>query len=93
FCPTDSVNELYQATAEHIRDVAQRLAVEFTEITSEDALMQNRSELATLGQGARLNKTGPLFCPTDSVNELYQATAEHIRDVAQRLAVEFTEIT
>lgn len=51
FCPTDSVNELYQATAEHIRDVAQRLAVEFTEITSEDALMQNRSELATLGQG------------------------------------------
>jgi len=54
FCPTDSVNELYQATAEHIRDVAQRLAVEFTEITSEDALMQNRSELATLGQGARL---------------------------------------
>ncbi|HFK4113885.1 TPA: ATP-binding protein [Klebsiella aerogenes] len=54
FCPTDSVNELYQATAEHIHDVAQRLAVEFTEITSEDALVQNRSELATLGQGARL---------------------------------------
>ncbi|WP_336234249.1 ATP-binding protein [Enterobacter bugandensis] len=54
FCPSDSVNELYHATAQHIRNVAQRLAVEFSEMTSEDALMQNRSELATLGQGARL---------------------------------------
>ncbi|HEM7399432.1 ATP-binding protein [Citrobacter farmeri] len=54
FRATDAVNELHQATAEHIREVAQRLAVEFIEVTSEDALMQNRSELATLGQGARL---------------------------------------
>lgn len=54
FRATDAVNELYQATAEHIREVAQRLAVEFIEVTSEDALMQNRSELVTLGQGARL---------------------------------------
>ncbi|MCF5728723.1 MULTISPECIES: ATP-binding protein [Aeromonas] len=54
FRATDAVRDLYRATAEHIRKVAQDLAVEVIEATSEDALTQNRSELATLGQGARL---------------------------------------
>ncbi|MFQ2681152.1 ATP-binding protein [Aeromonas caviae] len=54
FRATDAVRDLYRATAEHIRKVAQELAVEVIEATSEDALMQNRSELATLGRGARL---------------------------------------
>ncbi|WP_206619369.1 ATP-binding protein [Aeromonas caviae] len=54
FRATDAVRDLYRATAEHIRKVAQELAVEVIEATSEDALMQNRSELAALGQGARL---------------------------------------
>ncbi|HHQ4568640.1 TPA: ATP-binding protein [Aeromonas hydrophila] len=54
FRATDTVRDLYRATAEHIRKVAQELAVEVIEATSEDALMQNRSELAALGQGARL---------------------------------------
>ena len=54
FRATDAVRDLYRATAEHIRKVAQELAVEVIEASSEDALTQNRSELATLGQGARL---------------------------------------
>jgi hypothetical protein len=54
FRPTDAVNELYRATAEHIGKVAQTLASEIVEETSADALTQNRSELQSLGQGARL---------------------------------------
>jgi hypothetical protein len=54
FRATDAVRELYRATAEHIGKVAQTLAAEIVEATSEDALTQNRTELATLGQGARL---------------------------------------
>src|SRR5690606_38556756 len=47
FRSTDAVRELYRATAEHIRKVAQTLAAEIVEATSEDALTQNRTELAT----------------------------------------------
>ena len=54
FLATDAVRELYQATAEHIGKVAQELAIEIVEEASADALTQNRSELAALGQGARL---------------------------------------
>jgi hypothetical protein len=54
FRSIDAVRELYNVTAEHIGKVAQALAVEIVEATSEDALTQNRAELATLGQGARL---------------------------------------
>jgi hypothetical protein len=54
FRSTDAVRELYRATAEHIGKVAQTLAAEIVEATSEDALTQNRAELSTLGQGARL---------------------------------------
>lgn len=54
FRSTDAVRQLFRAIAEHIRKVAQTLAAEFVEATSEDALTQNRTELATLGQGARL---------------------------------------
>lgn len=54
FRSTDAVRDLYRATAEHIGKVAQTLAAEIVEATSEDALTQNRTELATLGQGARL---------------------------------------
>lgn len=54
FRTTDAVRDLYRATAEHIGKVAQDLAAEVVEAASEDALTQNRSELATLGQGARL---------------------------------------
>lgn len=54
FRATDAVRDLYRATAEHIGKVAQHLAAEIVEATSEDALVQNRTELATLGQGARL---------------------------------------
>lgn len=48
------MRELYRVTAEHIGKVAQELAAEIVEAASEDALSQNRTELATLGQGARL---------------------------------------
>lgn len=51
---TDAVCDLYRATAEHIGKVAQDLAAEVVEAASEDALVQNRTELASLGQGARL---------------------------------------
>jgi len=54
FRSTDAVRDLYRATAEHIGKVAQNLATEIVEATSEDALTQNRSELETLGQGARM---------------------------------------
>jgi len=54
FLSTETVRDLYRATAEHIGKVAQMLAAEIVEATSEDALKQNRTELATLGQGARL---------------------------------------
>ncbi|MBK8068199.1 MAG: ATP-binding protein [Rhodanobacteraceae bacterium] len=54
FRPTDSVRDLFRATAEHIGKVAQELAAEVVEATSEDALTQNRGELSTLGQGARI---------------------------------------
>jgi hypothetical protein len=54
FRSTDAVRELYRATAEHIGKVAHELATEVVDAASEDALTQNRSELATLGQGARL---------------------------------------
>lgn len=54
FRSTDAVRELYRATAEHIGKVAQGLAEEIVDATSEDALTQNRTELAGLGQGARL---------------------------------------
>jgi len=54
FRDTEAVRDLYRATAEHIGKVAQELATEVVEAASEDALTQNRSELATLGQGARL---------------------------------------
>ncbi|UZR27427.1 ATP-binding protein [Methylococcus mesophilus] len=54
FRSTDAVRNLYRATAQHIVKVAQDLAAEVVEAASEDALTQNRSELATLGQGARL---------------------------------------
>lgn len=51
---TDAVHELYRATAEHISKVAQDLAAEIVEAASEDALVHNRTELESLGQGARL---------------------------------------
>ena len=54
FRATDAVRDLYRATAEHIGKVAQDLATEIVEAASEDALVQNRTELASLGQGARL---------------------------------------
>lgn len=54
FRATDAVRDLYRATAEHISKVAQGLATEVVEAASEDALTQNRTELAALGQGARL---------------------------------------
>lgn len=54
FRATDAVRDLYRATVDHIGKIAQDLAAEVVEAASEDALTKNRSELATLGQGARL---------------------------------------
>lgn len=54
FRSTDAVRELYRATADHIGKVAQELSAYIVEASSEDALAQNRTELASLGQGARL---------------------------------------
>lgn len=54
FRTTDAVRNLYRATADHIEKIAQELAAEVAELASEDALTQNRSELVTLGRGARL---------------------------------------
>ncbi|HLP80605.1 MAG TPA: hypothetical protein VK141_01275, partial [Nitrosomonas sp.] len=54
FRSTESVDELFLAAAKHIEKVAQDLAAEIVEATSEDALTQNKADLAMLGQGARL---------------------------------------
>ena len=54
FRKTEIVGKLYKATAEQIGIVAQELASQIVEESSSDALTQNRRELATLGQGARL---------------------------------------
>lgn len=54
FRATDMVRELYRKTAEHIGKVAQDLAAEIVEESSADALIQNRNELSSLGQGARI---------------------------------------
>lgn len=54
FRSTDAVRELFDKTAAHIGQVAQDLAAEVVEDSSADALTQNRTELASLGQGARL---------------------------------------
>lgn len=54
FRSTDPVRNLFQKTAEHIGKVALELAEEIVEESSADALSQNRTELARLGQGARL---------------------------------------
>jgi hypothetical protein len=54
FQRTSSVEQLYRVTADHIGAVAQELASQIVEESSTDALVQNRSELASLGQGARL---------------------------------------
>jgi len=54
FRSTLAVDELFNATAEHVAQVAKDLAAEVVEATSEDALIQNRSELKSLGQGAQL---------------------------------------
>lgn len=54
FQRTNSVEELYRLTAEHIGKVAQEVASQIVEESSTDALVQNRNELASLGQGARL---------------------------------------
>lgn len=54
FRSTDMVRDLHRVTAEHIGKVAQDLAAEIVEEASADALTQNRTELASLGQGARI---------------------------------------
>jgi hypothetical protein len=54
FKTTDAVRELHQKTADHIAKIAQDLAAEIVVESSADALSQNRSELETLGKGARL---------------------------------------
>lgn len=54
FRATPAVEELFKATAEHVDKVAKGLAAEVVEATSEDALVQNRNELKSLGQGAQL---------------------------------------
>jgi Histidine kinase-, DNA gyrase B-, and HSP90-like ATPase len=54
FKASDAVRQLHQRMAEHIRKVAQDLAAEVVEESSADALTQNRTELASLGRGARL---------------------------------------
>jgi len=57
FQSTPAVEELYKAAAECIGQVADELAAEVVEAASEDALVQNRSELKSLGQGAQLEVT------------------------------------
>ena len=54
FVLTDSVKKLYTEIAEHIRKVALDLASQIVEESTTDALAQNRTELASLGKGARL---------------------------------------
>lgn len=55
FLSTDAIRELNQKTASHIEEVARGLAAEIVEESSIDALSVNRSELAVLGKGARLD--------------------------------------
>ena len=55
FQATEAVRELYLRTASHIEKMAHELAAEFVEESSVDALSSHRIELATLGQGARLD--------------------------------------
>lgn len=57
FQSTPAVDELFKAAADCISQVADELAAEVVEATSEDALAQNRSELKSLGQGAQLEVT------------------------------------
>ncbi|MBF4210160.1 ATP-binding protein [Pseudomonas donghuensis] len=57
FKSSPEVKELFTATAAHIEQVATELAHEVVEATSEDALIQNRVELKTLGQGAQREVT------------------------------------
>jgi len=57
FKSTPAVDELFKASAACIRQVAAELAAELLEATSEDALVQNRSDLKSLGQGAQLEVT------------------------------------
>lgn len=54
FKRTQSVEELHRLTADHIDKVAKELASQVVEESSTDALAQNRAELVSLGQGARL---------------------------------------
>jgi hypothetical protein len=54
FEETPEVKQLYRLTAEQIGKVAKELASQVVEESSTDALAQNRSELSTLGQGARI---------------------------------------
>ena len=53
FKNTERVRELYDKTAECIRDVAFSLVAEYVEESSEEALSENRLELAVLGKGAQ----------------------------------------
>lgn len=54
FKSSPAVKELFEATAKHVEKIAKQLANEVADSSSEDALTRNRVELATLGQGARL---------------------------------------
>jgi hypothetical protein len=53
FKNSESVRALLEKTAEHVARVARELAAEVVEESSTDALMQNRTGLASLGRGAR----------------------------------------
>lgn len=54
FKETPAVQQLYKLTAEQIGKVAKELASQVVDESSTDALAQNRSELSTLGQGAKI---------------------------------------
>ncbi|HBX0750226.1 ATP-binding protein [Enterobacter hormaechei] len=54
FRPSEVINNLYKVTAEHISKISDELAEEVVDEATADALTQNRNELASLGQGARL---------------------------------------
>lgn len=54
FKATPAVEELFKTAAHQISQIADELAAEVVEATSEDALIQNRLELKTLGKGAQL---------------------------------------
>lgn len=57
FKASPEVKELFTATAQHIEKVSLELASEVVEVTSEDALIQNRVAFITLGQGAQREVT------------------------------------